>query len=192
LVDEVYLEMLFDNAAPFAFEIGRALGGDANPFVSTSSLTKTYGLSGLRCGWILAVPDLITRIWRLNDLFGVNAAHMAEQMSVVAFDRLGELRQKTRILLTENRKLLDQFLDSQPDLQCFRPPAGCVAFPKLPSGDPDKFLTLLREKYETTVAPGKFFGMDQHFRISIGGDNATVGGGLERLASALAEFLSAG
>jgi aspartate/methionine/tyrosine aminotransferase len=189
LVDEVYLEMLFDTSAPFAFEFGQTLGGDANPFIVTNSLTKTYGLSGLRCGWILASPELVTRIWRLNDLFGVNAAHIAEQMSVAAFDRLDQLREKARALLSENRKLLDQFLDAHPDLQCFRPAAGSVVFPKVPNGDADKFLTLLREKYETSVVPGRFFGMDRHFRIGIGGDTAMVRGGLERLDAALVDFL---
>ena len=59
LVDEVYLEMLFDRAAPFCFPIGAFLAPAAeNPFIVTSSLTKAYGLSGLRCGWVLASPDL--------------------------------------------------------------------------------------------------------------------------------------
>ena len=51
LVDEVYLEMMFDSAPPSAFSLGET-------FVVTNSLTKTYGLSGLRCGWILAAPEL--------------------------------------------------------------------------------------------------------------------------------------
>jgi aspartate/methionine/tyrosine aminotransferase len=189
LVDEVYLEMLFDISAPFSFSIGEKLAGSGeNPFVVTNSLTKTYGLSGLRCGWILATPDLAHRIWRLNDLFGVNAAHVAEQMSVAAFDRLDVVRTKSKKLLTENRELLTEFLDKHPDLECFRPPAGTVAFPRLPHGDPDAFFNLLRDKYETTVVPGKFFGMAQHFRIGIGGSAENVRGGLERLDAALANF----
>ena len=51
LVDEVYLEMLFDGGAPFAFPLADVAD---SPFLITSSLTKGYGLSGLRCGWILA------------------------------------------------------------------------------------------------------------------------------------------
>jgi aspartate/methionine/tyrosine aminotransferase len=47
---------------------------------------------------------------------------------------------------------------------------------------------LLREKYETTVVPGKFFGMPQHFRIGIGGETAELGAGLDRLRAALDEF----
>src|SRR5262245_4153911 len=59
LVDEVYLEMLFGKAAPFCFSLGKSIASAGeNPFIVTSSLTKVYGLSGLRCGWILAAPDL--------------------------------------------------------------------------------------------------------------------------------------
>jgi hypothetical protein len=190
LVDEVYLEMLFNKCSPSAFGVGQRLGEDANPFIVTNSLTKTYGLSGLRCGWILSSPELAHRMWRLNDLFGVNAAHMAEQMSVTAFDRLDQLRQHAQILLTINRQLLDQFLDAHPELECFRPPGGSVVFPKLPAGDPEDFFELLRTKYETTVVPGRFFGTPQHFRIGIAGDTAMFGAGLQRLNAALREFLT--
>ena len=188
LVDEVYLEMLFDQPAAAAFEVGHKLSNGENPFVVTNSLTKTYGLSGLRCGWILAAPALAHRIWRLNDLFGVNAAHVAEQMSVAAFDRLDVLRAKARKLLTANRVLLAAFLDAHRELECFRPIAGSVVFPKLPTRDPESFFALLRDKYETSVVPGRFFGMPRHFRIGIGGATENVRGGLERLDAALTEF----
>lgn len=190
LVDEVYLEMLFDPDAPAAFAIGQEFG-DTNPFLITNSLTKAYGLSGLRCGWVLAPEKLTTRMWRLNDLFGVNAAHAAEQMSVKAFDRLDELKQRARQLLTANRALADEFFDAHPELECFRPPGGSVFFPKLPNGDPERFFALLRDKYETSVVPGKFFGMPRHFRIGIGGTTAMVKGAFERLHGALTEFVTA-
>ncbi len=189
LVDEVYLEMLFGQAAPFCFPIGNSIAGAGeNPFIVTSSLTKVYGLSGLRCGWILASPDLARRMWLLNDLFGAVAAHTAERLSVMAFDHLQQFRERARVLLAANRPLLDAFLDSRGDLECFRPPAGTVAFPRLKRGHPQVFFQLLREKYETTVVPGSFFEMPQHFRIGIGGDTATLRAGLERLSAALDEF----
>ncbi len=189
LVDEVYLEMLFDCSAPFSFSIGRALSrGDDNPFIVTNSLTKVYGLSGLRCGWVLASPGLARRMWHLNDLFGVNAAHAAERMSVIAFDHLERFRDRARTLLRTNRALLDSFLDSRGDLEAFLPLAGTVAFPRLTDGDPEIFLELLREKYDTSVVPGEFFEMPRHFRIGIGGDTAELRAGLERLSAALDDF----
>jgi aspartate/methionine/tyrosine aminotransferase len=183
LVDEVYLPMLFDSSPSTAFSRG-------HNFVVTNSLTKTYGLSGLRCGWILAAPELAQRMWRLNDLFAATAAHPAERMSVMAFDHLEQFRERARDLLTTNRALLDAFLDSRDDLECFRPPAGSVVFPRLPRGEPEGFFRLLREKYETSVVPGSFFEMPRHFRLGIGGETATLKGGLERMGAALDEFLA--
>ena len=189
LVDEVYLEMLFDRGAPFSFPLGQSMAASSdNPFIVTSSLTKVFGLSGLRCGWVLASPALAKRMWLLNDLFGAVAAHPAERMSVMAFDHLEHFRERARSLLAANRIVLDAFLDSRPELECFRPPAGTVVFPKLANGDPQTFLNLLREKYETTVVPGTFFEMPQHFRIGIGGDTAILKAGLDRLSAALDDF----
>ena len=63
LVDEVYLDLLFDPGAPFCFPIGQSIAASGdNPFIVTSSLTKVYGLSGLRCGWVLASPPLAKRL----------------------------------------------------------------------------------------------------------------------------------
>ena len=189
LVDEVYLEMLFGQSAPFCFPIGGALAANGeNPFIVTSSLTKAYGLSGLRCGWILASPSLAKRMWLLNDLYAASPVHSAERMSVMAIDHLDLFRKRARTLLAANRALLDAFLDSRNDLECFRPPAGTVVFPKLTHGDPQAFFKLLREKYETTVVPGEFFEMPRHFRLGIGGDTPALRAGLERLSAALDEF----
>jgi aspartate/methionine/tyrosine aminotransferase len=187
LVDEVYLEMLFDDGAPFSFAIGKSVAAD-NPFIVTSSLTKVYGLSGLRCGWILAAPALAKRMWLLNDLFGAVAAHAAERMSVIAFDYLRRFRKRAQTRLSNNRILLDSFLDSRRDLECFRPLAGTVVFPRVIEGKAEAFVDLLRRKYETTVVPGKFFEMAQHFRIGIGGETEGLRAGLERLSDALDEF----
>src|ERR1043166_4296170 len=62
MVDEVYLELLFDRPFRSACQLGET-------FLVTSSLTKAYGLSGLRCGWIVAAPELAERMWHHNDLF---------------------------------------------------------------------------------------------------------------------------
>src|SRR5215207_6080944 len=74
LVDEVYLDAVFERAPPTALRLGPE-------FVVTSSLTKVYGLSGLRCGWVLAEAALAQKMWRLNDLFGAIPAHAAELLS---------------------------------------------------------------------------------------------------------------
>src|ERR1017187_1251092 len=71
LVDEVYLETLFDQSWRSAFHLGPN-------FVVTSSLTKAYGLSGIRCGWVLAQPDLAQRMWQIVDFTYGSPVHPAE------------------------------------------------------------------------------------------------------------------
>lgn len=176
LADEVYLEMLFDGETRAAFRI------DPQSFIVTSSLTKAYGLSGLRCGWVLARPEIARRIWLLNDFFGVNAAHLAECASLTALQRLADFRERARRLLTANRALLDQFLDSRADLDTFRPPGGTIVFPRLRNGAARGFIELLCTKYETSVVPGEFFEMPEHFRIGIGGPTQEVRGADRRRA----------
>ena len=181
LIDEVYLEALFERRPPITFRLG-------DEFVVTSSLTKAFGLSGLRCGWIVAAPDLACKIWRLNDLFGVMAAHPAEQLSVLALNRLEAITARAKSLLKTNSELVNRFLDARSDLEAVRPQHGTIVFPRLISGNTEKFVEVLREKYETSVAPGKFFEMPAHFRLGFSCRTETLSGGLERLSAALEEF----
>lgn len=106
----------------------------------------------------------------------------------MALDNLAMFRDRARALLARNRPLLDAFLDERSDLDCFRPAAGTVVFPRLKRADPEALFTLLREKYETTVVPGRYFEMPQHFRLGISGVTEELRGGLERLGAALDEI----
>jgi aspartate/methionine/tyrosine aminotransferase len=60
-----------------------------------------------------------------------------------------------------------------------------IAFPRLLRGEVDNLCRRLRERHETTVVPGSFFGAPSHFRLALGCPPATLEGGLERLARAL-------
>ncbi len=181
MVDEVYLEALFARREPTAFHIGPQ-------FITTSSLTKAFGLSGLRCGWIVAEPDLAQRIWRMNDLFGVMAAHPAERLSVVALEQLERIGLRANALLEKNRKIVDRFLESRSDLEVVRPDYGTIVFPRMRQGTSEKLTEVLREKYETSVVPGRFFEMPAHFRLGFGIGSEALTAGLERLGAALDEI----
>lgn len=193
LVDEVYREMLWvegerDEPGTGVSRPSYHLGPE---FVTTSSLTKAYGLNGLRCGWIVADPDLAARCWRLNDLFTVIPAHAAERLSLLCLERLDRIADRGKELLATNRPLLDAFLDGRDDLEAFRPGIGTVVFPRWKGArglGVEPLADLLRSKYETTIVPGHFFGLPDHFRLGIGGDTEELAAGLERLGSALDDF----
>ena len=180
LVDEVYMETLFEDPLRTSFHLG-------NEFVVTSSLTKAFGLSGLRCGWIFAEPELARRMWLLNDLFASTPVHAGERLSVVAMQQLVEIGERAKQLLDRNRRILNDFLDTRDDLEVIRPEFGTVMFPRVRKESSDALCQVLREKYETSVVPGRFFEMPEHFRLGITAETDVLEAGLERLGKALDE-----
>ncbi len=178
LVDEVYLDAVYENTPQTACHLGPE-------FIVTNSLTKVYGLSGLRCGWILAQPDLARAMWRLNDLFGVIPAHPAELLSVAAFAHLDFIRARARRVVEADRALLSQFLARQTAVVAPHTDWGTTAFLRVRSGDVEVLLARLRAEYETTAVPGRFFDAPDCFRIGMGVNTEMFGEGLRRLGLAL-------
>ena len=158
LIDEVYLDASGQRSAVH-------LGPE---FVVTNSLTKAYGLSGLRCGWILAEPELAERMWRLNDLFGVNQAHQAERLGCIAFDHIDQVIGDAPAMLASNRQLFNHFLATRDDLECAPAVHGITAFPWWNGGDTQRLDDHLRANYDCAVVPGRWFELPDHFRVGFG------------------------
>jgi hypothetical protein len=179
LIDEVYMDFLFQTPPRTAVHLG-------SNFLMTCSLTKVYGLDGLRCGWVLGPADVVKAMWRLQDFFGVNGVIPGETTSVVAFKHLERFQKRTQAILAVNRPLMDQFMAANMAALDWAPPdAGPVCFPRMRSGSADDFCARLRAEYDVGVIPGGFFEMPDHFRIGFGGSTADLRIGLERLSQAL-------
>jgi aspartate/methionine/tyrosine aminotransferase len=178
LVDEVYLEAMFESAPRSAVHLGPQ-------FISTSSLTKGYGLSGLRCGWILAEPELAEGMRLLHDIFGALAPHPAERLSVVALQKLPKFITRAKNILETNRAVLNDCLDSREDLKAIRPAQGTTCFPMLMKGRVDDLSDLLHEKYDAAIVPGRFFESPQNFRIGMCAEPELFAEGVKRLGAAL-------
>jgi aspartate/methionine/tyrosine aminotransferase len=178
LVDEVYLDTDYDGQPRSSFHLGPR-------FVITNSLTKAYGLSGLRCGWILAEPALAWRIRKFNDVFSATPVYPGELLSVAAFKKLPLLRERARKRVEADRQALKEFLSAETALKAVEATTGTTSFPRLLRGGADEFVRRLREDFETSVVPGRFFEMPDHFRIGMGVDNANFAEGLARIARAL-------
>jgi aspartate/methionine/tyrosine aminotransferase len=182
LVDEVYREMLFESSPASAFHI------DPERFIVTNSLTKAYGLSGLRCGWVLASPELARRMFRINDLHGATFAHPAELLSVIAFQKLPQIAAHMKSMLDTNRRLLRDFLLERDDLDFFWPEYGTVVFPRLKNGDVDSLCQVLRHDFETSVVPGSFFESPDRFRVGVGTTTESVREALPQLERGLDRY----
>lgn len=180
LVDEVYLDAAGTQVRP------AALLGDM--FISTSSLTKSYGLASLRCGWTLSSPAVAERIRRARDVIDGTGSMVAERLAVLAFEQLPRLRERAQSLLAANRELVRTFSRDCAALDWVLSAGGTVMFPRIKGvDDAGPFVERLLSAHQTAVVPGRFFDAPAHFRVGFGGATDTVRGGLEALKAALAE-----
>jgi hypothetical protein len=181
MVDEVYLDAVYEGTPRTSFHLGPE-------FVVTSSLTKVYGVSGLRCGWILAQPDLAWKMRRLNDLFSATPVFPGELLSVAAFKHLNLLRERARHIVEADRKLLRDFLAEHSAISAVRTDWGTTSFVRLSGSrqrDPDAFLERLQSEFDTSAVPGRFFEMPDHFRIGMGVNTEMFAEGLNQIGRAL-------
>ena len=125
-------------------------------FLVTSSLTKGFGLSGLRCGWILANPELAERMWHINDL-------VWRQRSASGRTAECDRARQSRPCRGASESIAGGESPCAGRVSCNRattsnacvPEFGTVAFPRLRSGSVDALDRLLREKYETSSGAGQ-------------------------------------
>jgi aspartate/methionine/tyrosine aminotransferase len=179
LVDEVYLECLFRQRSESCVQAGLNV-------VTTNSLTKAYGLDGLRAGWILGPAPLMAKAGRINDLMTNNSVAPGEQMTLAALRHHRAIDKRAHEILDPNLERLRKFLAGEPRLNARVPPGGNVVFPRLPSGVDSEWLTeRLVRRYSTLVVPGRFFESPRHIRISFGCKPALVARGLANISRAL-------
>ena len=182
LVDEVYRDILFEDAPPSAIHL-------APNFIATSSLTKSYGLSGLRCGWILCAPALAERMRRLNDLFGAVGSMPSDRLALAAFRQLSRLEARTRAIIEPNHRLVRDFITAHsPQIECHVPARSMTVFPRLRNHpDSERLHDRLRD-FETSIVPGRFFEFPDHFRLGFAVKTADVEAGLAHLSNVLQEL----
>jgi aspartate/methionine/tyrosine aminotransferase len=177
VVDEVYRD-LATAAHPPAATLSPA-------FVSTSSLTKAYGLASLRCGWALATAEVTEKIRRARDVVDVWSAIPADRLSVLAFRNLDSLAERARRLVGANARLIRTFLSERHDLECV-PSGATIAFPRFADGrDAAPFAERLLRNHGVAVVPGAFFDLPAHFRISFGGATNALEEGLRAIRETL-------
>jgi aspartate/methionine/tyrosine aminotransferase len=178
LVDEVYLDATFDPARQSAVHLGPA-------FVITSSLTKVWGLSPLRCGWVIGDEALARRVFRLNDLYGNVQPFLMDWLSARAFDRLDALTARTRAILEPNRRVFAEWLQGRRDLAVTMPEAGTTVCARPTQISAEMLCETLLRDYQVSIVPGRFFELPDHVRIGLCTDRATLVEGLRRLDACL-------
>jgi aspartate/methionine/tyrosine aminotransferase len=178
IVDEVYLDAVFGDHPGSAVHLGPA-------FVSTSSLTKVYGLSGLRCGWVLADAPLVARIQRLNDVYGNVQPFAMDWLAAAAFDRLPVLHQRARDLLAVNRGLFSAWASGRDAVACTATEWGTTVCVRPTRMDAERLCSELRERHEVSIVPGRFFELPDYVRVSLCTAPDALREGLARMGSVL-------
>jgi aspartate/methionine/tyrosine aminotransferase len=179
IVDEVYLDALE--------------GVDRSPaatrddvFVSVNSLTKSYGLAGLRVGWLIADPVTAERALRVRDVIDGVGSIPSETLGALAFRHLDALLERARGVLKPGAALFRDWMVNRTELDWVEPLGGAVAFPRLLDvDDAEPFVEMAAAEHGVGVTPGRFFGEPAHFRVAVAGERATLERGLEALGRAL-------
>ncbi|WPE23714.1 pyridoxal phosphate-dependent aminotransferase [Shinella zoogloeoides] len=163
LFDETYREMTFGTMLPVAASL-------SDRVISVSSLSKTYGIPGIRIGW------LITRDAALMDTFlaareqiGISGSTVDEYIAYVALRQRGEWLAFNNARIASAFAIVKEWIVAEPLVEWIEPSGGCVCFPRIvPSANVDlaAFHESLYSRHQAYVGRGRWFEQDdRHFRI---------------------------
>lgn len=182
LLDEVYRDWLGAAAGPVAAVLGPSA-------ITTASLTKVYGLGGLRVGWVLAAPSLVSRMRTVRDHLEVVSPSPSLAWALRAFARLDALRVRAVHHAEEGRDLVASLVAGRPDLAWTPPAGGLCGAVRLSDGWDDRdFAASLLAAGDTVVVPGSFFQLPGWIRVGWGEDAAHTREALRRLGAHLDAF----
>jgi aspartate/methionine/tyrosine aminotransferase len=190
LSDEVYAGAEVDGEGTPTF------WGRRERTLITGSLSKAYGLPGLRLGWLVGPEATIRELWGRKDYTTIAPAALSDRLAAAALapDHRGAILERTRGIVRDNLELLRSWLDARPGLFAYRPPdAGAICWVRygLETGSSELADRLRREK-DVLVVPGDHFGMDGYLRIGFGIGTERLRAALVRVADLLGELGAGG
>jgi aspartate/methionine/tyrosine aminotransferase len=167
LADEVYrgAERLTDEESPSFY-------GRYDKVVATGSLSKAYGLPGLRIGWVVAPPDTIDDMWARHEYVTISATMLSNQLATIALSPTVRPRliRRTRGYIRKGYPVLEEWMEGHGDTFSLTPPeAAAIAFVRYHLDvNSTEFTERLRKEKSVLIVPGDHFGMDHHLRVSFG------------------------
>jgi aspartate/methionine/tyrosine aminotransferase len=187
IADEVYsgAERLADRQTP-------SFWGRYDRVLALNSLSKAYGLPGLRLGWVTGPPAMVEAIWRRHEYATLACTMLANKLAEHALspDVRSRILERTRGYVRSGYSQLEEWLNGFGELfQVVPPGAAAIAFVRygLEIGSLDLVERLIREK-SVLIVPGEHFGVEQHVRISFGPPSDYLRGGLQRVGELIETF----
>lgn len=190
LVDETYRDACFKTPYP-------PVTSKSKKVISVSSLSKAYGLPGLRIGWIITQSEeLMEQFLAAKEMIYISNSALDEEVAYQFYV------QKEKFAIAINKKCMDNFsilkdwLAKETRLEAILPEGGVVCFPRFRSGiniNTERFYRLLMQEYKTMVGPGHWFAMpDNYMRIGFGWtDQQTFSTGLANISKAIDQAITA-
>lgn len=185
ICDEVYHELIFQAGIvpPYA----RSLSKRA---ISVGSMSKAYGLSGLRLGWIAGPESIIEQCWKYKDYTSISNSPISDYLAQYALDNFKQISERNYSIITKNRETLEQWFEEHNQyFDYYLPEAGVLCFPKLkniPISSKELALDVFNKK-SLLVVPGECFDMPGFLRIGFGGDTTKLKTSLSIFSSYLRE-----
>jgi aspartate/methionine/tyrosine aminotransferase len=164
--DETYREMSFPAPLPVA-------ASRSDRVISVSSVSKTYGLPGLRMGWILSHDaELMETFLAAKEQIFICNSIVDEALAFQALEQRSTTLPAIRGRIEDHRSIVAHWFSHQDDLEWVEPSGGVVGFPRLRADrgiDVDRFYEILNGEHQTFVGPGHWFDQPRSFmRIGFG------------------------
>ena len=186
LVDETYRDMTYREPLP-------VVAGMNPQAISVSSLSKTYGLPGLRMGWIVCRDrDLMETFLAAKEQISLADSVVDQALALAAFRRRPERLATARATIARRFAIVQEWMAGQDGLEWVEPGGGVVCFPRISPGielDVDHFYGILNAQYGTYVGPGHWFEQPRrNMRIGFGWPTEDdLRAGLANVGSAIQE-----
>jgi aspartate/methionine/tyrosine aminotransferase len=186
LADEVY------QGAELEGETTPTFWGRSERVLVTNSLSKAYGLPGLRIGWVVGPADAIAELWGRTDYTTITAATLSDRLAADALEPATRARvfARTRTIVRANLEAVTAWTRERSDtLRCRPPDAGAICFLRydLPIGS-TQLAERLRVDKSVLVVPGDHFGMDGCLRVGFGVPREGLVEALGRIGETLDEL----
>jgi hypothetical protein len=187
LADEVYA-----GAERLTDEQTRSFFGLYDKVVAMGSMSKAYGLPGLRIGWAVGPEKTLDEIWARHEYVAISATMLSNKLSALALspEVRPRLLARTRNYIRNGFPILKEWMDSHEDTFSLTPPqAAAIAFIryKLDINSTEFTDRLMKEK-SVLIVPGDHFGMDNFVRISFGLPQDYLTSALDRINKLVMEI----
>ncbi len=189
LVDETYREMAYESVLPPAASLSPSV-------ISVSSLSKTYGLPGIRLGWLMTQDAALMQTFlAAKEQIFISGSVLDEEVAYQYLVKRDAHLTRIRADIERKRAIVQEWMAEEPLMEWVEPQGGVVCFPRIKPGSPvdvERFYATLNGRYKTMVGPGHWFEQERrHMRVGFGWpDDAQLRAGLENISHALRESLS--